>query len=85
MMVPVFWTICIPFSSHPLFLHTVCLQVMTEITDDVPYTVQMNETQETVCTTIHAGDMKVLSVAYVSGFIASHLLLMAAVKLAGPV
>ena len=29
MMVPLFWTICIPFSIHPVFLHPVSQQVMT--------------------------------------------------------
>ena len=28
-MVPLFWTICIPFSSCPVFLHSVSRQVMT--------------------------------------------------------
>ena len=45
----------------------------------------MNEAQETVCTTIHVGDMKMLRVAYVSGFIARRHLLMVAVMLSRPV
>ena len=28
-MLPLFWTICIPFSSHPVFLHALSWQVMT--------------------------------------------------------
>jgi len=47
-MVPIIWTICISSSSHPLFLHPVGLQVMTEATDDVANIVGMNEAQESV-------------------------------------
>jgi len=54
MMVPLFSTICISSSSHPLFLNPVSLQVMMEAPDDVPYIVNMNEAQETACTPIHA-------------------------------
>ena len=54
---------------------------MTEATDDVLYIVQMNEVQGTDCTTIHAADMKMLSVAYISGFISRRQLLRAAVML----
>jgi hypothetical protein len=56
-----------------------------ENTDDVQYIVHMNEAQEGVCTAIHAVDMKMLFVAYVSGFIARHLLLMAGMMLSMPV
>jgi hypothetical protein len=55
---------------------------MTGATDDVPYSVHMNEAQETVCTAIHADYMEKLSIAFVSGFIATHLLRMTAVSLA---
>ena len=34
----------------------------------------MNEAQECVCTAVGAGDMIMISVSYVSGFIARHLL-----------
>jgi len=44
-----------------------------------------NEAQARVCMAIRAGDMKMLSLAYVSGFIARRLLLIAAVMLAKPV
>jgi len=58
---------------------------MTEATGDVLYIVHMNEAQETVCTIIHAGDMRKLWVAYVIGFIARSLLLMEAVMLTRPI
>jgi len=45
-----------------------------ETTDDVLYIVYMNKAQEVVCTAMCAGDVKMSSVAYVSGFIARHLL-----------
>jgi hypothetical protein len=48
---------------------------------DVPY----NEAQEAFCTATHSGDMKMLFVAYVSGFIDRHLILITAVMLARPV
>ena len=37
----------------------------------------MNEAQETVCTTMRVGDMKMLWVVYVSGFIARRHLMVA--------
>jgi len=46
---------------------------MTETTD-VLYIVDMNEAQEWVCTAIRVDDVKMLSVAYVNGFIGRHLL-----------
>jgi len=45
-----------------------------ETTDDVLYIVHVNEAQEGVRTATCAGDVKMFSVAYVSGFIARHLL-----------
>jgi len=45
-----------------------------ETTDDVPYIVYMNEAQEVVRMAMCAGDVKMFSVAYVSGFIARRLL-----------
>ena len=45
-----------------------------ETTDDVPFITHANESQEGVRRAIHAGDTKMLSVEYVSGFIARHLL-----------
>ena len=36
-VMPLFWTICIPFSSHPLFLYPFRQQVTTETTGDVRY------------------------------------------------
>jgi len=45
-----------------------------ETSDDVLYIVHPNEAQEEVCTAIHAGTVKMLSVAYVIGFIARRLL-----------
>jgi hypothetical protein len=74
MMVPLFWIICITFSSHQMFLHPVSHRHDRETTDDVPYIANTNEAQEGVRAAIRAGDMKMLSVAYVSGFIARHLL-----------
>jgi predicted metal-binding protein len=43
-------------------------------TTDVLYIVDMNEAQEWVCTAIRDDDVKMLSVAYVNGFIGRHLL-----------
>jgi len=45
-----------------------------ETTDNVLYIAHANEAQEGVRTAIRAGEVKMLSVAYVSGFIARHLL-----------
>ena len=45
-----------------------------ETTDDVQYIVHVNEAHEGDCTAICAGDVKMLWVAYVSGFIAWHRL-----------
>jgi hypothetical protein len=41
-----------------------------QTTDDVPYIVHVNKAQEWVCMVMCAGDVKMFSVAYVSGFIA---------------
>ena len=44
-----------------------------ETTDDVPHIVYVNKTQEVVHTAMCAGDIKMFSVAHVSGFIARQL------------
>jgi hypothetical protein len=45
-----------------------------ETTDDVPFIAHGKEAQQEVHMATHDGDMKVLSIAYVSGFIARCLL-----------
>jgi hypothetical protein len=45
-----------------------------ETTNNVLYIVDVNKVQEGVCTAICDGDVKILLVAYVNGFIARHLL-----------
>ena len=45
-----------------------------ETTDDVLYIVRINKAQEYVCMAIGTGDVTMLLVSYVSGFIARHLL-----------
>jgi hypothetical protein len=75
MMVPLFWTTFTPFSSHP---ELPSLSQSTShdkvTTDTVPYIVYVVKgVQQQVCA-VHADDMTVFSVAYVSGFIAMHLL-----------
>jgi len=69
-MVPLFWIICIPFQAIQCFF----TQSVNKFTDNVLYIAHATEAQEGVCTAICAGNMKMLPVAYVSGFIASHLL-----------
>ena len=45
-----------------------------ETTNNVLHIVHVNKAQEGVCAAIHDGDIKMLLVAYVSGFIARHVL-----------
>jgi hypothetical protein len=66
-------------SPHPSTSHC------RETTNDVLYIVDVNKVQEGVCTAICDGDVKMLLVAYVSGFIARQLFVMAAVMLARPI
>jgi hypothetical protein len=76
MMVPLFWPSYTHFSSHPMLHQPVHRQVMSEITDSVPYIVDIGkEPQCGVGAAVRACDMKMFLVAYVSGFIAKCLII----------
>jgi hypothetical protein len=71
MMVPLFWTSYTHFSSHPTLHQPVHRQVLTVRPDIVHIG---KEAQFGVSAAVCVCDMKMFSVAYVSGFIAKRLL-----------
>jgi len=80
MMVPLFWTSYTHFSSHPMLhqpfhQHSTNTTHCSETTDSVSDIVHTGkEAQCGLSAAVCAHDMKMFSVAYVSGFIAKHLL-----------
>jgi hypothetical protein len=73
MMVPLFWTTSL--ISQCFINHSTNTSHCSETTDSVPDIVHIGiEAQQGVCAALCACDMTMFSVAYVSGFIAKHLL-----------